>query len=359
MCRLSLNCSKVETVELGEPHDLTQKPKVGIVGGCGFLGNDLAMFLRESFNVKALDKRKPMHDLEGVEYEYCDITRYDDVRDALKDVDLVIHAAIVQIPEINENPRLGYETNVTGTKNICEVIDANRTTRGMIVPGSWHTIGEKDLAGRIDEEFGFRPDKVEDRARLYALSKICQESIVRLHDEVSEKIFGIIRIGTLLGKNMSEKTAANIFIENGLRGEPITPFKHTMHRPMLYVDISDVCRAFEKFAIAILDGKIEKGRHSLAHIFNVYYPDPVTILELAHIVKETIIELVPGARPEIRVVETGQEPMFRPDDKIRIRPDITKAVSCLGLTRLKSPRESIREIVRNRVEHRVMSKRGG
>ena len=65
--------------------------------------------------------------------------------------------------------------------------------------GTWHTIGERDLRGTVDEEFGFRPDKVEKRARLYALSKIAQESIVRYFDEMSEKVFGIIRLGTALG----------------------------------------------------------------------------------------------------------------------------------------------------------------
>jgi nucleoside-diphosphate-sugar epimerase len=36
---------------------------------------------------------------------------------------------------------------------------------------------------------------------------------------MSEKIFGIIRMGTVLGDGMLEKTAANIFIERALRGE--------------------------------------------------------------------------------------------------------------------------------------------
>jgi len=50
------------------------------------------------------------------------------------------------------------------------------------------------------------------------LAKIAQESIVRFYDEMSEKVFGIVRMGTVLGEGMPEKTAANIFITNGLRG---------------------------------------------------------------------------------------------------------------------------------------------
>lgn len=60
---------------------------------------------------------------------------------------------------------------------------------------------------------------------------------------MSDKIYGIIRMGTVLGVGMPERPATNIFITRGLRGEPITPYKHSMYRPMLYVDIEDVCKA--------------------------------------------------------------------------------------------------------------------
>lgn len=107
-------------------------------------------------------------------------------------MDLVIHTSIVQIPLINEEKRLGYEVNIVGTQNVCRAVEENARIKGMILTGSWHTIGERGLRGIIDEEFGFRPDKVEDRARLYALSKIAQECIVRFYDEMSDKIYGII-----------------------------------------------------------------------------------------------------------------------------------------------------------------------
>jgi len=139
----------------------------------------------------------------------------------------------------------------------------------MILASSWHTVGERELKGMINEEFGFRPDKVEDRARLYVLSKIAQESIVRSYDEVSDKIYGIIRMGTVLAEGMPEKTAANIFMERGLKGEAITPYRYSMHRLMLYVNIGDICQAFEIYAKKILSNEIVKSDNSLAHIVNV------------------------------------------------------------------------------------------
>jgi nucleoside-diphosphate-sugar epimerase len=217
--------------------------------------------------------------------------------------------------------------------------------------GSWHTVGEKKLTGIIDEEFGFRPDKVEERARLYALSKIAQECIVRFYDELSEKVFGIIRMGTVIGEGMPEKTAANTFVENALTGKPLTPYKQSMFRPMLYVDVNDVCRAYENFAKKILDGNIRKEGNSLSHIFNVYYSDPITIVELAEMTKDSVTRLTNGKiKPKIDVVDTGQPSLFGEDDKNWVKTDISKATKFLELGKLKSPRESINDLIRGRLE---------
>jgi UDP-glucose 4-epimerase len=328
------------------------KPKIAIVGGAGFVGKSLARHLSKKFQVKILDVKPIPEDLKGfVTHVHCDVRNYREIANGLNGVSLVIHAAIVQIPLINENKSLGYHVNVIGTQNVCKAIEENPNVKGMILAGSWHTVGERELKGIIDEEFGFRPDKVEDRARLYALSKIAQESIVRFYDEMSDKIYGIIRMGTVLGEEMPEKTAANIFIEKGLKGEALTPYKHSMHRPMLYANISDICRAFEAYAEKILNNKIDKSGNSLAHIVNVYYLKPVTILELAEIVRESIVECTGGkVRPKIEIVDSGIPPLFMEEDKNWIKVDISKAKRLLGLEKLKSPRESVREIVKARAQ---------
>jgi UDP-glucose 4-epimerase len=221
----------------------------------------------------------------------------------------------------------------------------------MILAGSWHTIGERRIVGVIDEEFGFRPDQVEERARKYALSKMAQEAIVRLYDEMSTKIYGIIRMGTVLGEEMPTGTAANLFIEKGIRGEPITPFKHSMHRPMLYVDINDICRAYSVYASRILSDKCEKSENSLAHIVNVYYPKPITILRLAEFVKSAIIDCSHGkVTPQIEIVDSGLPVLFTKKDADRMKIDISKARNYLGLRKLRSPQDSLDRIVRTRFD---------
>jgi nucleoside-diphosphate-sugar epimerase len=327
----------------------TLKQKVAIVGGSGFVGFSLAKHLSSTFNVKILDIKEPADLPNNILFNRCDIRKYSNVKQALNDVDLVINTAIVQIPLINENKRLAYEVNLLGTINVCRAVEESPSVEGMLLSGTWHTVGERELNGIIDEEFGFRPDKVEDRARLYALSKMGQEAIVRFHSEMSEKTFGIIRMGTVLGDEMPEKTAANVFITKGLRGEPITPYKHSMYRPMLYVDVSDVCKIYEKFAKKILKNNVEKTGNSLSNIVNVYYPKPVTIMELAKIVRDSIIKHTNWeVTPKIKVVNQNKPLLFKENDKDKLRVDITKAKEMFELEDFISTSESIMRIVKAR-----------
>jgi nucleoside-diphosphate-sugar epimerase len=323
--------------------------RIGIVGGAGFVGSELARHLNKSFMIKILDIKPVPKDLEGeVEYQRCNVQKYDEVDQGLRDVELVIHAAVVQIPQINEEKRLGYEVNILGTQNVCDVVNQNSSIRGMILTGSWHVVGERGLRGVIDEEFGFRPDKVEDRARVYALCKIGQEMIVRLYDEISEKIYGIMRTGTVLGRGMPEKTAAAIFIMNGLKGKPLTPFKHSMYRPMLYVDLNDVCKAFEAYATRIFSGEIRKEEGSLSKVVNVYWPEPITILELAEIVRDAITKHSKGKiKPKMEIVDKGLPTLFTERDKDLIKVDVSKAKSFLGLKRMTNPEETIGKLVQD------------
>jgi len=124
-----------------------------------------------------------------------------------------------------------------------------------------------------------------------------------------------------------------------------------MFRPMLYVDAGDVCKAYENFANKILDGEFSGRGNSLAHIFNVYYPEPLTVLELAETVRDSIPKHSTFRRPpRIEVVDIGKPCMFSKEDKNLIKADVTKALNLLELRRFKSPKESIEELVKARTK---------
>ena len=75
----------------------------------------------------------------------------------------------------------------------------------------------------------------------------------------------------------------------------MTPFKHSMYRPMLYVDVRDVARAFRAYAERILNGELEKGGGSPRRVLNLFYSEPFTVLEVAEMVRDVIGGLL-GAR---------------------------------------------------------------
>ncbi len=326
---------------------------MGIVGGSGYIGGAIARELSKKHVVKVIDIREPTWNIKDYNISFCrcDIRAFECVQECLQDVDIVIHTAIIQIPRINEEKRLGFEINYIGTINVCEAVYRSPRVKGLVLTGSWHVFGESGLTGDVDEYFGYRPDKVEDRAKLYVFSKIAQEVITRYYDGMSEKIYGVIRLGTVLGEGMPEKTAANIFIERGLKGEPLTPYKHSMYRPMLYVDVRDVVKAFDIYVNKILNGEVEKHSSSPNRVLNIIYPEPITILELAEIVRDTIAKLTNGKIvPKIEIVDQGLQPLFTEDSKYKFKVNISKTMKFLGIEKLIEPRKSIEDFVKSRLQ---------
>jgi len=320
--------------------------------GAGFVGSSLAKHLSSRYEVVAfdVDPNPPLlKDVRDVEHRVCDIRHFSALKEKMGKPKVVVHTAIVQIPAINEMKEQAYEVNVLGTHNVCEVVKETPETLGLILTGSWHVFGEREYKGTVDVSFGYRPDKVEERARLYVISKMLQEGIVRFYDSiVSEKTYTIIRLGTVLGENMPEKTAANLFITNGLQGKPLTPYKHTMHRPMLYLYIDDMCRVFGAYIDKIISGELV-GTDSNGGIYNLFCPEPITILELAETVREAISKHTQGEIvPKIEIVDKNVPVLFGPDEKHTLNADIGKTLSFFRIKGLKSPREAIFDIVGKR-----------
>jgi len=328
-------------------------PTIAITGGSGYVGTALCEAFADQFELQILDRRKA--GASERTFVQCDIRDYKQVERSISGCDLVIHAAIIQIPEINENKRLAYEVNILGTHNVCQAVHMSQRCKGLILVSSWHTMGERGIAGTVDETFGLRPDMVEERARAYALSKMGQEAIVRLHDESSkDKVFGLIRIGTALGENMPPMTAANLFINAALRGEAMTPYAHSMYRPMLYADIHDVTRAFKSYANKILENKIKATGNSLDHIANVYYPEAISIYGLAEIIRDSITNLTNGKiEPKIEVVKKDEPMLFGPQSKETMKLNMTKSKELLDLERLTPPKETLNRIIRDRMRNHL------
>jgi UDP-glucose 4-epimerase len=327
---------------------------VAIVGA-GFIGSTLAKYLSHYYKVITFDVNPDpplLKQVKTVEHRVCDVTHYNEINKKIGKPKVILHTAIIQIPRINEMKDYAYEVNVIGTHNICKAVKDTKEVLGLILCGSWHVFGEREYGTTVDVTFGYRPDKVEERARLYVISKMLQEGIVRFYNSmVNEKTYGIIRLGTVLGENMPEKTAANIFITNGIQGKPITPFKHTMHRPMLYIAIDDICKVFKSYIDNIIMEHLAT-KPSDDNIYNLFYPQPITILELAESTREAIILHTQGKiSPTIKIVDKDLPILFDPNEKQTLKADITETTRFFGIQKLKNPKETISKIVKTRMKN--------
>lgn len=235
--------------------------KVLIMGGCGFLGSELALRMKQTFEVTVLDIQRPPPFLVDIDYACFDLNK-DDLSPFIDEADMLIHCIVIQVPRINVEPWLGYRTNVLGIQKVCEAVEESEACKAM-VHVSTHEVGE---------------EHVEERSRLYQHTKLIQEKIVEWYQMVGKKRYGIARIGTLLGEHMNPNTAAHIFIKNALEGKPVTPYAHSLLRPIHYIDVEDACRLIQNYAEQVLAG-------TGAPLVTFTYPTPITILELAKTVQ--------------------------------------------------------------------------
>ena len=104
--------------------------KVLITGGAGYVGCTLtALLLGENYKVSVFDNLMyggrgllPFFGHRNFHFMKGDIRNKDQLKEATRDVDLIIHlAAIVGYPACKKNPELAEEVNVEGTRNLLAV----------------------------------------------------------------------------------------------------------------------------------------------------------------------------------------------------------------------------------------------
>jgi len=323
--------------------------KVVIIGS-GFIGGSLAVYLKKFFSVTTLSIRSQPEWLrkEKISHVICDILDFEKLSKEIQDSTIVINTAILRIPQILENNQKGYSVNVSGTENICKTVANSQKTKGLINIGTVSVLGEKEIGEILDEKLGYQPDELEDRSRLYVITKILQENIIRFFDEIQpDKFFGTLRVDSVIGENMHKDFFINRFIDQAVLRQDITIHKHSQNKIIAFTEISDICKAMKKLLDLVLSNS-KFNSESKNHIMNLIYPKTYTITQIANMVKNSVVLHSNGEiNPKVIVVDKDI-PKEEKSSEFTIK--VTKIKNVLKIDGFVSPQTAIDEIVKSRLK---------
>jgi|YelNatPaOPRAMG01_1025707.scaffolds.fasta_scaffold22699_4 UDP-glucose 4-epimerase len=215
-----------------------------VTGGSGYVGSLLIRRLPfekgfegevvRVFDNMAGDKYFSLFDLpEGADYEFVlgDLTRAEDLRKALADVELVFDlAGITSVPLSFKMSEETKKVNVEGAKNLLEVALSSGVKK-VVYSSSAAVYGDVD--GLVDESHPCKP------ASPYAESKLLAEQLyLEAHRERGLDV-AVLRFGTVYGfaPGIRFDTVVNRFAFLAAIGSPLTVWKgaESALRPYLYV----------------------------------------------------------------------------------------------------------------------------
>jgi len=153
-----------------------------ITGGAGHLGiNICKKFLQESASVRLFDidnslNRKRTENLgSNAEVFWGDITQPDSVREAIENIDAIVHMAAILPPLSEQNPELTNRINVGGTQTIVNTIKERGNSIPFIFTSSVAVFGPTP-----DATEPLHPDRNKPKpSSIYAKTKVQAEDFIR------------------------------------------------------------------------------------------------------------------------------------------------------------------------------------
>ena len=246
--------------------------KILVTGGAGFIGKHLVKFLIEKGSkVTIFDNFSNSEDSVaalvniGAKIIEGDITKLDDVINATKNHDIVVHlAAKISVEESIKNPSETFHINVDGTRNVLIACEKNHVKK-MIVASSAAVYGESLPGVKLTENSKTNPISP------YGESKVMMEREIRKFISKHNINCIVLRFFNIYGVGQSPEYAGVItkFIKRIATNKPLEIFGDGM-QTRDFVSIKDV--------IDSIYDAIENGKNE---IYNIASGKTVTIKKLA------------------------------------------------------------------------------
>ena len=276
--------------------------KYCVIGGLGFIGNELTRQLKHKGEVCVLDNghrtAQNIEDLQNVQVTEVDVTDPIAVSKAIRALapDVVIHlAAIHFIPECNANPALTMRVNVEGTLSVLLACVESQVkhfvfaSSGAVYADSEKALSEQDPVDPIDI-YGISKKMAEDLCQWVGKSHQLPITIMRLFNVYGPRETNAHIIPEILGQLKKG---------NVLRLGNTKPVRD-------YIFVSDMASAIEK-----ITGRIPSG----VEIFNLSSGYSASVDELVAALEKILS----------RKIEMETDPQrFRKADKQIQKADIGK-----------------------------------
>ena len=303
--------------------------KILLVGGCGFIGHNLAIHLKkmganptivDSLSVNnilsfadndiknkklyssILNNRIELLNDNKIKLIIQDARDYHAISKIYKDInpDIIIHlAAVSHANKSNKDPHSTFDHSFRTLENTLDYAKKNKT----------HTIymSSSMVYGNFDSE-DVKEDRVCKPIGIYGTLKYSGELLVKAYSDVFDLPYTIIRPSALYGERCVSRRVGQIFIENAIQDLDVT-INGNGEEKLDFTYIEDLINGI---------GLCCKNKNAINQIFNLTYGKSKKINELTEVLKKEF--------PNIKIFYKEKE-KFMPE---RGTLDISKAKKLIG-----------------------------
>ncbi len=268
--------------------------KIVITGGLGFIGQNLAHFIRRTSNECELHCIDWLEDAPKASQALFDSSTTgcfasDELGDLYKDADVVIHlAATTTVQESINDPYRSFENNVIKTQKLLDHLrDVAPNTHFVFASTGGAIIGEHD--GAIDETIAAKP------VSPYGATKLAVEGLLSAYSGSFGMATTALRFSNVYGPNSAQKTSVvaefcKAYLQTGqlqVNGDGLQT------RDYIYVD--DICDALWRVVQRRATGTFQLGTGVGTSILEL-----VSVLKSLDDTKSIEVTHAPGLQGEVK-----------------------------------------------------------